>query len=64
MVSHVGWFFLLLRSEERECVLCHVDWLVLLLEDEEPEREFLLCHVGWLCPAADQWGSEKRARNG
>ena len=27
MVSHVGWFFLLQGSEERECVLSHVDWL-------------------------------------
>ena len=29
MVSHVGWSFLLLGSEEKECVLCHVNRSVL-----------------------------------
>ena len=38
VVSHVGWSFLLLRSEERECVLCHVAWLVLLLASGEARR--------------------------
>ena len=30
MVSYVGWSFLLLGNKERECVLCHIGWLVLL----------------------------------
>ena len=38
LISHVGWPFLLLGSEERECVLCHVIWLVLLLASEEARR--------------------------
>ena len=38
-VSHVGWSFLLLGSEERECVLCHVRCLVLLLAIWEARRE-------------------------
>ena len=52
-------YFLLLGSEERECVRCHVDRSV-LLERPAWKREKVLCHVGWLHPAADQWGSEKR----
>ena len=31
VLPHVSWSFLLLRSEEREYVLCHVDRLFLLL---------------------------------
>ena len=27
VISYVGWSFLLLGNEERECVLCHVGWL-------------------------------------
>ena len=50
VVSHVDWFFLLLGSEERECVLCHVGWFVLLLASGEAKREkdrtSLSCSIG------------------
>ena len=49
------------RERERENVLSRVDWSVLAASKEEAKREFVLYHVGWVCPAAGQWGSEKRA---
>ena len=38
VVSHVDWSFLLLGGEERECVLCHVCWLDVLLASGEARR--------------------------
>ena len=44
VVSHVGWSFLLLGNEERECALCHIGWLV--GKREEEERTGLSCLKG------------------
>ena len=60
MVSHVGWSFLLLRSEERECVLCHVDRSCPARKAcMEEKKEFVLYHVGWLVLLL---GGEERGR--
>ena len=49
------------EEAKRENVLCHVDWSVLQLRGEKRS----MCSVMLTgCPAAGQWGSEKKARNG
>ena len=46
-VSLVGWSFLLLRSEESECVLCYVGWLCPAADHWGSEKR----KIGQVCPA-------------